>query len=369
MVIEEISVALNVLEDASSIVEAVLPAPEALPDGIRRALDRKGLCCIPMLPPEADEPMLIVTSDSGKELERWKKRVSAFKTHQFRFQASQLLPPSEKPYTIRFRAAVGKYPLFEDKAVLQLCSDGRLRLVNPHTASTVAALQRYEDRAGMRPDAFAPSEILPMLAPGSKELYDFAKTHRKNVGEVLNNMPYWILVSDAVQTGGKTVTYPRLVYPQETNGAVMIARRPDGKIALLRIFRHGPRALSLELPRGGRKAGETTAQTALREVEEEIGLKPEKLKSLGKISPDTSTVSGNAEAFQCDIPDGAHIKRNYEQIQELCFLTEDELRAEIARGGITDGYTLSAMCLFWSKKEEINAVVESVFENEEGGAA
>jgi hypothetical protein len=87
-------------------------------------------------------------------------------------------------------------------------------------------------------------------------------------------------------------------------------------------------------------------------LREEVGVEPVNVSSLGTLCADTSVISGFVEVFQCDIPCGAKIAKGYEQIDSLSFFTEQELKEFIAGGNITDGYTLSAMCLFWSRKEE-----------------
>jgi ADP-ribose pyrophosphatase len=349
MVIEEITVKLDTLRDAPAIVQVQLP--KELPEEISKALNRTGMICLPGLLPEAEEPMLIVTADRTYR-DQWIERVKALRSYHYRFQLSQILEASDKPYQIRFTEALGKSLCFSDTALLQLRDDGQLRLVNPQTTSVMAALNRYKDRAETRPDSFEPSELLPMLAPGSEELFDFARTHRRTTGEIFNNLPFWTLESDAVIIDGETTTYPRLVYPQRVNGVVTVARQPDGRICLLKIYRHGPRSLSWELPRGGRNLFELTSQTAAREAHEEIGVEPVSVRSLGTLCADTSVISGFVEVFQCDIPYGSRITKGYENIQEQKFVTEAELRAEIARGNITDGYTLSALCLYWTKDRE-----------------
>jgi ADP-ribose pyrophosphatase len=346
MVIEEITIKLDTLRDAPAIVQVRLP--KELPEGIREALKYEGLTCLPGLPPEADEPMIIVTRDK-KVLDDWFDRVKALRPYHNRFQLCQILKASDKPYQIRFTEALGKSLGFEDTALLQLMDDGQLRLVNPYNTSVQASLHRYEEKAETRPDAFEPSEMLPMLAPGSEKLADFARTHKRTVGEIFANPPFWTLESDAVEMDGNTTFYPRLVYPQRINGVVTVARQPDGRICLLKIYRHAPRAFSWELPRGARKLFEATSQTASRELREEVGVEPVNVSSLGTLCADTSVISGFVEVFQCDIPCGAKIAKGYEQIDSLSFFTEQELKEFIAGGNITDGYTLSAMCLFWTR--------------------
>lgn len=68
----------------------------------------------------------------------------------------------------------------------------------------------------------------------------------------------------------------------EHNGAVAIlAIDDDGNILLVRQFRYPVGRELLEIPAGGIDPGEDPAQTAVRELREEIGYFPKKLEKLG----------------------------------------------------------------------------------------
>jgi len=88
---------------------------------------------------------------------------------------------------------------------------------------------------------------------------------------------------DIVQLpNGKTSTREWIDHP----GAVcIIPILPDGKLALIRQFRYPVQMEMIELPAGKLDSGEKPEVCAKRELEEEIGYKPEKLKFLTHIHP------------------------------------------------------------------------------------
>lgn len=59
----------------------------------------------------------------------------------------------------------------------------------------------------------------------------------------------------------------------------------DGKLVLVRQYRHGIRRNSLEVPGGLVDPGESPEAAAVRELEEETGYAPGHVRSLGRISP------------------------------------------------------------------------------------
>jgi ADP-ribose pyrophosphatase YjhB (NUDIX family) len=73
----------------------------------------------------------------------------------------------------------------------------------------------------------------------------------------------------------------------------------NGRIVLLKIFRHALGCAQLEVPRGFVDAGEEPSAAALRELAEETGLlcAPDKLVSLGLCAPEASTLSARVALF------------------------------------------------------------------------
>lgn len=80
--------------------------------------------------------------------------------------------------------------------------------------------------------------------------------------------------------------YPRVVVEKKP-AVVLIPRKSDGTIFLVRQWRAGSETVMLELPAGVVEAGETPITTAEREIREEIGFRSEKMHLLGScyVSP------------------------------------------------------------------------------------
>jgi len=87
-----------------------------------------------------------------------------------------------------------------------------------------------------------------------------------------------------LDTWGKQ--YSRVVV-NKNPAVVLIPRRKDGKVLLVRQWRAGSERVMLELPAGVIETGETPLETAKREIREEIGFRSDKLQFLGScyVSP------------------------------------------------------------------------------------
>ena len=131
------------------------------------------------------------------------------------------------------------------------------------------------------------------------------------------------------------------------NGVTGIAllAETEGHFVLLRFYRHALRKVIWDLPRGFIDSGETALDAALRELEEETGLRcsPENLISLGVYAPEPGSMAVRAALFAATRCEGTVRQAQDELGLESLHLVEPAKMAEmVSAGEIEDAGTLIA---------------------------
>lgn len=117
--------------------------------------------------------------------------------------------------------------------------------------------------------------------------------------------------------------------------ACIFAETEDGRIILLRQYKHGPRQVSLTFPGGHLGSGENPLDAARRELMEETGFEAAEWIDLGTFVTNSNQRCNTAHFFRATgcravaPPDSGDLED-----MEMVLLTQDELFAAIGRGEI-----------------------------------
>ena len=82
--------------------------------------------------------------------------------------------------------------------------------------------------------------------------------------------------------------------------AIVYAVTREGKVLILRQYKHGPRRVCLTFPGGHVSAGENPADGVERELLEETGYRPARLTSLGSFVVNANQGCNTAHLFRAD---------------------------------------------------------------------
>ncbi len=127
---------------------------------------------------------------------------------------------------------------------------------------------------------------------------------------------------------------------------------PEGKVVLIRQWRHGSQAPALEIPGGLVDPGETPLEAGARELTEETGFQARELIHLGKVNPNPALFSNTCHTF---LALDAELKGppQLEDSEEIEVLTveQDELPAMVKDGRIDHCIVIAALSFFWLRQK------------------
>jgi|TARA_B100000686_G_scaffold300163_1_gene334487 ADP-ribose pyrophosphatase len=137
-------------------------------------------------------------------------------------------------------------------------------------------------------------------------------------------------------------------------GAVVIVPiLPNGEIALIKQFRYAAGSEFIELPAGKLDAGEDPEECALRELEEEIGYRANKIKFLANIHPAIGFTNEIMGVFLAENLEKTEHNRDNDEFLELVPTTLTEALNLVWENKITD--VKSIIGLLWLKKISISS--------------
>lgn len=140
---------------------------------------------------------------------------------------------------------------------------------------------------------------------------------------------------------GAEGTYVRALW-KATYSVAVLPVLADGRVPLIRCFRHAVRDWLLEVPKGFGEPGRSVEENATRELREEMGLEAGTLVRLGPCHADPGMIGNPIEclvAWDCREVGSAQ-PEVFESLQRIEPLTVPEIGPAIAAGTITDAVTM-----------------------------
>jgi ADP-ribose pyrophosphatase len=214
--------------------------------------------------------------------------------------------------------------------------------------------QLFENLPGARYEILSdPESVAEAESEERSRLHDRRRPESWSRTGVVYEDPYLIVLRDAVRKpNGSLGTYVRTLPASGSAGAAVLPLL-DGKIVLLRHFRHATRKWHLEIPRGYGEEGVSAADQARQELWEEIEAVADNLIHLGPFHSNTGAASDQVELFLAEISavgspqadegiDAIEI-RTPQQVARLI----SENNADDIQPTITDSFTIGAFTRAW----------------------
>ncbi len=167
------------------------------------------------------------------------------------------------------------------------------------------------------------------------------KRELKYQGSILN------VYQDTVLVNGHEAQWD---YIHHHGAAAVLPVTDDGKILMVRQYRHALERETLEIPAGKLDyPGEPMQDCAARELEEETGYRSEKLEFLMTVNTTVAFCNERIDIFVARnlIPSKQHLDEDEEVLVEAWGI--EDLEALIRAGKMTDGKTVAAISAYARK--------------------
>ena len=166
----------------------------------------------------------------------------------------------------------------------------------------------------------------------------------KEIGVMLQDR-YITVIRDLVEfPDGFVGGYNRIIntafFSKGGVGSVVLPVK-DGNILLIKIFRHPTRQWSIEIPRGFGEPDLSPEEIAHKEINEEINGEIEKVVDLGEFHNNTGLERNYVHLYLAYLSKVGE-PRKAEGIEKIIWVSVKELENMIAKGEITDGFTIGA---------------------------
>ncbi|MDQ3009556.1 MAG: NUDIX hydrolase [Acidobacteriota bacterium] len=132
---------------------------------------------------------------------------------------------------------------------------------------------------------------------------------------------------------------------RHAGGAGCLPLFDDGRVALVKQYRHPARRELLEIPAGKIEAGEMPVECAAREVEQEIGFRARRLQPLADFYSTPGFCEERLYVYLATELEQAEQNLDHDEFVEIVYLPLNEAVAMAERGEIEDSKTIIALLL------------------------
>ena len=129
----------------------------------------------------------------------------------------------------------------------------------------------------------------------------------------------------------------------EHDGGSCVLCIEDGKVLLVKQFRYPHGQELWEIPAGKVNKGESPEQTAIRELEEECGIKAEKMEKLFEVYPTTAYTNEVIHIYRATGLTNVKAHLDEDEFLSAQWIDIEQVKLMMDSGEIKDGKTLIAL--------------------------
>ena len=129
---------------------------------------------------------------------------------------------------------------------------------------------------------------------------------------------------------------------EHSGGSAVLCER-DGKILLVKQFRYPYQQVMYEIPAGKLNEGEDPKETAIRELEEEGGIRAERVTKIFEVYPSPAYTNEIIRIYRAEGLTETQTHLDEDEFLSAEWVDKEQIRIMIERGEIKDAKTLIAL--------------------------
>jgi len=126
-------------------------------------------------------------------------------------------------------------------------------------------------------------------------------------------------------------------------GVGVVAEDKEGRLCLIRQYRHAVGGWIWEIPAGKREPGESPELTAQRELLEEIGVQARDWRKLGELTPSPGILTEVVHLYHASNLVQLEHAHEEEEVIEIHWFTPEDIEVMVRQDLIVDAKTLIAL--------------------------
>ena len=134
-------------------------------------------------------------------------------------------------------------------------------------------------------------------------------------------------------------------------GCCALVKTSDNKFLFVRQYRYAYNEFTIEVPAGKRDNNEDPLDTITRELQEEVGIKPNKLEFLGKVYPSPGFMNEVLYLYYTDDYTKSSLEQDFDESLDVLKLSLEEALDYINTGKIVDAKTIIVLLKYALKNK------------------
>lgn len=165
--------------------------------------------------------------------------------------------------------------------------------------------------------------------------------------EIIHSNNWYNVFKDDIINTHTNMKYEYYTISFNSDSVCAVIRNKEKKILFVTAYRYPDNNLSLEIPAGSVEQNEDIIKAAIRECKEETGYNVQVNEKIFRFKPNNGVSNQNSHILFGYLKDEIQDDFDKNEVNKILWLSKEEILDKIKNNEITDGFTLSALFIYF----------------------